>query len=64
MKKKDKQHEDRINSINKSNSGLFEATNKLKEENKFLKSDLKHKQVEVDELQTKITLLMEADKIN
>ena len=45
MKRKDKMHEDRINQINKSNSGLFEATNKLKDENRFLKADKKNLQV-------------------
>ena len=46
-----------------SNAGLFEQSNKLKTENGFLKAENKNKQVEIDELKTKITLMQEADKV-
>mmetsp|Transcript_29046 Transcript_29046/g.43807 ORF Transcript_29046/g.43807 Transcript_29046/m.43807 type:complete len:92 (+) Transcript_29046:523-798(+) len=55
-------YEDRIANINKSNSGLYEQTNKLKQEVAKLKGDLKVKQVECDELHTRLSLLSDVDK--
>lgn len=45
-----------------SNSGMFDQVKNLKEELKWLKVELKNKTVECDELQTKITLLLDAEK--
>ena len=43
LKKKDKQHDDKIKNINKQNAGLFEQVGKLKKEITNLKQDLNRK---------------------
>ena len=52
-----------MSNINKSNASLFEANNKLKAENSKQKHDLREKQIIIDELDTKIKLMAEADKM-
>ena len=45
------------------NTGMYEQVNKLKQENSRLKHEVGQKQITIDELETKILLMQDADKM-
>lgn len=47
--------------MSKSNTGLLELNNKIKNEINIVKTELKRKQVQIDELETRIRLTADAD---
>lgn len=48
--------------MSKSNTGLLELNNKIKNEINIVKNELKRKQVQIDELETRIRLTADADR--
>lgn len=54
--------DNRYNSLQKQTSGLHEQITKLKNENARQKADLNQARIEIDELNTKLSLMADADK--